>query len=140
MLPDMMAPSLHSIINIGITKSLLSVFMNFEAKPSLVVMAAGIGSRYKGIKQLAPLGPHGETLLEYSMFDALRAGFGTIIIVLRKELEALFHDRILKRLPKDLDVKLAFQELAAIPNNGRPPKNRKKPWNKPRKLPMPLLW
>jgi NDP-sugar pyrophosphorylase family protein len=102
--------------------------MNSKSNLSLVVMAAGMGSRYGGIKQLASFGPNAETLLEYSVFDAHRAGFETIIFVIRKEIEDAFRDVVLQRFPPNIRVELAFQELAALPVGYQAPADRKKPW------------
>lgn len=88
---------------------------------SLVIMAAGRGSRYGGLKQLDPIGPSGETLLEYALFDARRAGFERAVLVIRAETEEAFRERLLPRLSAGFPVSLAFQEPSGSPN-------RKKPW------------
>jgi dTDP-glucose pyrophosphorylase len=88
---------------------------------SLVIMAAGRGSRYGGLKQLDPIGPSGETLLEYALFDARRAGFERAALVIRAETEEAFRERLLPRLPAGFPVSLAFQEPSGSPK-------RKKPW------------
>jgi UTP-glucose-1-phosphate uridylyltransferase len=100
-------------------------------KTALVVLAAGIGSRYGGIKQLEAVGPGGETILEYSLFDARRAGFSEVIFVIRKAMENDFRTLLLDRMQPDLSVKLAYQETGFLP----PPwaasesaRNRVKPW------------
>jgi hypothetical protein len=95
---------------------------------TLVVMAAGIGSRYGGLKQIDPVGPSGETVLEYSVFDALRAGFGRVVIILRKDIEAAFRDRIGRRLERAGDTVYVFQSLDQVPPGFRVPDDRKKPW------------
>lgn len=102
--------------------------MNSETKLSLVIMAAGMGSRYGGIKQLATFGPNDETLIEYSVYDAVRGGFDTIIFVIRKDIETSFRDVVLQRFPKHLDVKIVFQELDELPEGYRSPVERTKPW------------
>ena len=85
-------------------------------KTALIVMAAGIGSRYgAGIKQLAKIGPFGEIIMDYSVHDALAAGFDKLIFVIRKDIEAEFRDIIGKRIEKIADVRYAFQELDALP-------------------------
>lgn len=91
------------------------------AKPSydLVILAAGMGSRFGGLKQVQPVGPAGELIIEYSAYDALRAGFGRLVLVIRKDIEADFRDAIGKRLESRMDVSYAFQETGA---------GRTKPW------------
>jgi hypothetical protein len=95
------------------------------------VLAAGMGSRFGGIKQLASVGPKGETLLEYDLYDAREAGFGSVVFLIRKEIEEDFRASILARLPKDLPVELAYQSIARIPEDllpGLGPSGRAKPW------------
>ena len=95
----------------------------------LVIMAAGIGSRFgAGIKQLTPVGPGGEVILEYSVHDALKAGFDRVVIVTRKELEKTFHEMVGDRLSKLCPVEYAFQELDDLPGGRRCPEGRSKPW------------
>ena len=97
-------------------------------KTTLVVMAAGIGSRFGGgIKQLEPMGPNGEIIMDYSAYDARRAGFDKAVFIIRKEIEAEFRDRIGKRIEKVMDVDYAYQELDAIPAGFSVPEGRKKP-------------
>ncbi len=90
-------------------------------KPSydLVVLAAGMGSRFGGIKQVQPVGPHGELIIEYSAYDALRAGFGRLVLVIRKDIEADFREAIGRRLERRMDVQYVFQELEAGLPEGR---------------------
>ncbi|MFH0908953.1 MAG: nucleotidyltransferase [bacterium] len=88
-------------------------------KPSLVILAAGIGSRYGGLKQIDPVGPGGEIVMDYSVFDAIRAGFGKVVFVLRRELEQPFRETILRRFEDRIDVRIAFQE---------PPAGRQRPY------------
>ena len=103
-------------------------------KQTLVVMAAGIGSRYgAGIKQLEPVGPHGEIIMDYSIHDAIRAGFRKIIFIIRKEIEADFREVIGDRIEAvcarlGVEVQYAFQALAALPEGVILPEGRKKPW------------
>jgi CTP:molybdopterin cytidylyltransferase MocA len=73
-------------------------------KPTLLVMAAGMGSRFGGLKQVEPIGPNGETLLDYSVFDALRAGFGRVVFVIRKDFETLFRERVCERFSGKIEV------------------------------------
>jgi len=92
-------------------------------------MAAGMGSRFGGAKQIEPVGPSGETLLDYSVFDALRAGFDRVVFIIRKDFEALFRERIGARFESRVAVDYVFQELDRVPDPlFRPPANRSKPW------------
>jgi UTP-glucose-1-phosphate uridylyltransferase len=91
-------------------------------------MAAGMGSRYGGLKQIDPVGPSGETLMDYSIFDALRAGFGKIVFVIRKDIEAPFRETIGARFEKRMPVEYVFQELDKLPAGFTVPEGRTKPW------------
>ncbi len=82
-----------------------------DKKPALVIMAAGIGSRYGGIKQIDPVGEHGEVILHYSIYDAVRAGFGRIVFVIRPDIEQDFKKAVLDKLPPSLDVAIVYQKL-----------------------------
>ena len=96
---------------------------------ALVIMAAGIGSRFGGgIKQLEPVGPGGEIIMDYSIYDALEAGFDKIIFIIRKDLEKDFREVIGNRIEKIAKVEYAFQELADLPAGFSVPEGRKKPW------------
>ncbi len=98
-------------------------------KTSLVIMAAGIGSRFgKGIKQLEPVGPNGEIIMDYSIYDALQAGFNKIVFIIRKDLEEDFHAVIGSRIEKMAEVAYAFQELTDLPEGFDCPQERTKPW------------
>ena len=98
-------------------------------KPILVIMAAGIGSRFgKGIKQLTPVGPSGEIILDYSLFDAREAGFETVVFIIRKSLEKDFKEIIGNRVGKYMNVRYAFQEIEALPEGYTCPAERAKPW------------
>ena len=98
-------------------------------RTSLVIMAAGLGSRFgKGIKQLTSFGPHGEIIMDYSVFDAMEAGFDRIIFVLRKDLEKDFKEIIGDRISRKVEVGYAFQELTDLPEGFALPEGRKKPW------------
>ena len=97
-------------------------------KPVLVVMAAGMGSRYGGLKQLDPVGAHGELIIDYSIYDARRAGFETVIFVIKHEIEHDFKAGIGDRLSKVMDVRYAFQDKTDLPEGYAPPADRLKPW------------
>ena len=98
-------------------------------KTSLVIMAAGIGSRFGGgIKQLEPVGPNGEIIMDYSIHDALEAGFDKIVFIIRKDLEKDFKEIIGNRIEKIAHVEYAFQELEDLPEGFCVPEGRKKPW------------
>lgn len=95
---------------------------------TLLVLAAGMGSRYGGLKQLDQLGPNGETMMDFSVFDALRAGFTRILFVIRKDFEAEFKEVIGKRYEGKIKVDYAFQDLHDLPGNFTVPEGRVKPW------------
>lgn len=97
-------------------------------KPVLVIMAAGMGSRFGGLKQLAPLGPHGEVILDYSLMDAKRAGFETVVFIIKKAIEDDFKEVVVKRAEKMMNVKLAYQEVDKVPSHFEIPTERVKPW------------
>ena len=97
-------------------------------KPVLVIMAAGMGSRYGGLKQLDPVGNHDQVILDYSMYDARRAGFETVVFVIKPEIEADFRACIGDRVAKVMDVKYAFQRKDDLPAGYAVPPERTKPW------------
>lgn len=97
-------------------------------QPVLVVMAAGMGSRYGGLKQLDPVGDHGQLIIDYSIYDARRAGFETVIFVIKREIEAEFRAAIGERLSRVMEVKYAFQEKEDLPEGYAVPEGRVKPW------------
>ena len=97
-------------------------------KPSLVVLAAGIGNRYGGLKQVDAFGPNGETIIDYSVFDAVRAGFGRVVFVIRRSIEEEFRRAFLSRLEGRVDVSCVFQELEDVPAGCLVPAGRTKPW------------
>jgi NDP-sugar pyrophosphorylase family protein len=96
--------------------------------PALLVLAAGLGSRYGGLKQIEPVGPSGETLLDYAVFDALRAGFGRVVFVIRRDFEEVFRAKVGGRYAGRTEVGYAFQELDALPAGFAPLAGREKPW------------
>ena len=97
-------------------------------KPILLIMAAGLGSRYGGLKQIDKIGPNGEVLLELAVHDAIKAGFEKIVFILRKEIEAEFKNLIGNKLEKYAEVKYAIQEIENLPNGYKVPNERTKPW------------
>ena len=100
-----------------------------ERKPVLVVMAAGMGSRYGGLKQIEPVGSHGEALLDFSIYDALQAGFETTVIIIKKSIRKDFMELVAPRLEKSpMNIKYAFQELDMLPEGFFVPEGRTKPW------------
>ncbi|MBQ9733812.1 MAG: NTP transferase domain-containing protein, partial [Clostridia bacterium] len=97
-------------------------------KPVLVVMAAGMGSRYGGLKQIDPVGNHGQLIIDYSIYDAKRAGFDTVVFVIKHEIEDAFKEAIGSRMEKVINVKYAYQELDDLPEGYSVPEGRVKPW------------
>jgi hypothetical protein len=97
-------------------------------KPTLLVLAAGMGSRYGGLKQIDPMGPSGETLLDYSVFDAIRAGFDRVVFVIRPDFEEAFRDRVLARFAGRIETATVFQTLDMLPEGFSVPHGREKPW------------
>ena len=97
-------------------------------KPTLYVLAAGMGSRYGGLKQLDSLGPHGETIMDYSIYDAIQAGFGKIVFVIRKDFEQDFREKILSKYEGHIPVEVVFQSVDKLPSGFKCPEDRTKPW------------
>lgn len=97
-------------------------------KPTLVILAAGMGSRYGSLKQVDPVGPSGETILEYSVYDAIRAGFGKVVFVIRRDIENDFKEIFIDKLRKHIEIEYVFQELNMIPAGISVPAERVKPW------------
>ena len=97
-------------------------------KPTLFVLAAGMGSRYGGLKQLDGVGPQGQTIMDYSIFDAIRAGFGKVVFVIRKDIEKDFREKILSKYQGKIPVEVVFQSLDALPEGFTVPADRTKPW------------
>jgi len=96
--------------------------------PTLLVLAAGMGNRYGGLKQIDPVGPGGETIIDYSIYDALRAGFGKVVFVVRRDIEQAFRQAVGARFEKHIAVEYAFQELDKLPLGFSIPAGRTKPW------------
>lgn len=97
-------------------------------KPTLYILAAGMGSRYGGLKQLDGLGPSGETIMDYSVYDALKAGFGKIVFVIRKDFEEDFRKKVVSKYEGLIPVEVVYQELDALPEGYAVPSDRQKPW------------
>lgn len=97
-------------------------------KPTLFVLAAGMGSRYGGLKQLDGLGPNGETIMDYSIFDAIRGGFGKLVFVIRRDFEKDFREKIISKYENHIPVEVVFQDLNDLPAGFTCPEGRTKPW------------
>ena len=97
-------------------------------KPTLFVLAAGMGSRYGGLKQLDGLGPNGETIMDYSIFDPIRGGFGKLVFVIRKSFEQDFREKIVAKYENHIPVEVVFQDLNDLPAGFTCPEGRQKPW------------
>ncbi len=97
-------------------------------KPTLFVLAAGMGSRYGGLKQLDGLGPNGETIMDYSIYDAIRAGFGKIVFVIRKSFEDDFRSIVVEKFKNIIDVEVVFQDITDVPEGSSYNPERAKPW------------
>ncbi|MBT3207088.1 MAG: nucleotidyltransferase [Bacteroidetes bacterium] len=97
-------------------------------KPSLLILAAGMGSRYGSLKQIDQIGPSGETIIDYSIYDAISYGFGKLVFVIRKNIEKEFREVFLRKYEGKIEINYVFQEIENLPENFRVPENRKKPW------------
>jgi dTDP-glucose pyrophosphorylase len=97
-------------------------------RPEILIMAAGMGSRFGGLKQMEPVGPNGETVMDYSIFDAVRAGVERAVFVVRREFERDFHRLVGARFAERMDVAYAFQEMDILPPGFAPPPGRARPW------------
>lgn len=95
---------------------------------TLLVMAAGMGSRYGGLKQLDTVGPNGETIIDYSVYDAIESGFSKVVFIIRREFEKEFKERISDKYAGEVHVEFAFQELHVLPDGFSCPEDREKPW------------
>lgn len=99
-----------------------------STKPTLLVLAAGMGSRYGGLKQIDPMGPSGETILDYSVFDAIRAGFGKVVFIIRPDFADAFKNQIVPKFAGKIAVDYAYQTLDKLPAGFSVPEGREKPW------------
>lgn len=97
-------------------------------KPTLLVLAAGMGSRYGSLKQVDPVGPSGETIIDYSIYDAIRAGFGKVVFVIRKSIEKEFNEIFIKKLNGKIETDYVLQDLDKLPDGFELPAGREKPW------------
>lgn len=97
-------------------------------KPTLLLLAAGMGSRYGGLKQLDGLGPNGETIMDYSIYDAIQAGFGKIVFVIRHDFEKQFREQVISKYEGHIPVDVCFQSLEDLPEGFSVPEGRTKPW------------
>jgi dTDP-glucose pyrophosphorylase len=98
------------------------------AQPALLILAAGMGSRYGGLKQVDPVGPSDETILDYSVYDAVRAGFGKVVFIIRRDIEEVFKEKVGKRYAGRIPVDYVFQSLDDLPGGYSVPAGREKPW------------
>ena len=103
-------------------------------KPTLFLLAAGMGSRYGGLKQLDGLGPNGETIMDYSIYDAIHSGFGKLVFVIRKDFEKDFREKIISKYEGHIPCELVFQSLDALPEGFKCPEGRTKPWGTARRF------
>lgn len=99
-----------------------------SVKPTLLVLAAGMGSRYGGLKQIDPIGPSGEVVLDYSVYDAKKAGFGKVVFIIRKGIEADFREALEPHFEGNIETEYVFQELDMLPEGFAVPEGRVKPW------------
>ncbi|QYM78878.1 nucleotidyltransferase [Horticoccus luteus] len=99
-----------------------------NSAPALLILAAGMGSRYGGLKQIDPVGPGGEAVLDYSVYDALAAGFGKLVFVIRRDFESAFREKVGRRFEARADVRYVFQERDALPGDHAVAAEREKPW------------
>jgi NDP-sugar pyrophosphorylase family protein len=97
-------------------------------KPTLLILAAGIGSRYGGLKQLDQIGPSGETIIDYSIYDAIQAGFGMVMFIIKESIEEDFKETFIERLKEKIAIDYVFQETWMVPEGIVIPDNRSKPW------------
>jgi UTP-glucose-1-phosphate uridylyltransferase len=99
-----------------------------QTKPTLLILAAGMGSRYGGLKQVDPIGPHDQAIIDYSIYDAIRAGFGKVVFVIRESFADAFREKFDAKLKGKIQTEYVFQELDALPEGFSLPEGREKPW------------
>lgn len=104
------------------------LFTPLFMQPTLLVLAAGMGSRYGGLKQMDPMGPNGETVLDYSVYDAIRAGFGKVVFIIREDFADLFREQVGAKFADKIEVDYVFQKLDDLPEGFSVPEGREKPW------------
>jgi NDP-sugar pyrophosphorylase family protein len=97
-------------------------------QPTLLVLAAGMGKRYGGLKQIEPIGPNGAAIIDYSLFDAIRAGFAKAVFVIRQDMADAFHSSVGHRFEKHIPIEYVFQDAQILPDGSTPPPSRTKPW------------
>ena len=97
-------------------------------KPTLLILAAGMGSRFGGLKQVEPAGPNGEAIIDYSIYDAIKAGFGKVVFIIRESFAEAFKEKFDKKLKGKIQVEFVFQELDNLPKGFNLPEGREKPW------------
>jgi NDP-sugar pyrophosphorylase family protein len=97
-------------------------------KPTLLILAAGMGSRFGGLKQVEPVGPNGEAIIDYSIYDAIRAGFGKVVFVIRESFADAFREKFDPKLKGKIDIEYVYQELDNLPEGFTVPEGREKPW------------
>jgi len=97
-------------------------------KPTLLILAAGMGSRFGGLKQVEPVGPNGEAIIDYSIYDAIRAGFGKVVFIIRESFADAFKEKFDTKLKGKIEVEYVYQELDMLPEGFKLPEGREKPW------------
>src|SRR5690554_4342932 len=97
-------------------------------KPTLLILAAGMGSRFGGLKQVEPVGPNGEAIIDYSIYDAIKAGFGKVVFVIRESFADEFKEKFESKLHGKIKIEYVYQELDKLPQGFVLPENREKPW------------
>ena len=97
-------------------------------KPTLVIMAAGLGARYGGLKQMEPMDEEGQLLIDYSMYDAMRAGFGRIVCIIKEEMGADFEERVARRVRPHIPIECVYQRIEDLPAGFAVPEGRVRPW------------
>ncbi len=116
------------IFNFALDTRVTDIVIFKQMKPTLLVLAAGMGSRYGGLKQLDGIGPNGETIMDYSIYDAIRSGFGKVVFVIRHDFENDFREKILNKYENHISTEVVFQSIDKLPENFKPNPERTKPW------------